>query len=140
MLALLDGSVLLKSLLELVELPSHFARFLLFGLHFANFANGAFHLCVALRHDGARFFSRLVDDGAVLGGDALETCLIVGHDGIEAFLLGADVAALVLPIATVAHDVEQVFVHVHIVATHDFGGLVDDGNGQPDFARYLDGE
>ncbi|OAV64228.1 hypothetical protein Barb6_03343 [Bacteroidales bacterium Barb6] len=66
--------------------------------------------------------------------------LVAGSKLFEFLFLLADVLPLAFPVAFVADDVLQVFVHVNVVAAHFGGGVGYHVLRQPDFAGYLDGK
>ena len=119
---------------------AHLLGFLLLGLHFAYFANGAFYLCIALVDDILCLGACLLDDGPMFLLEGIDACVEVGDDGVEAFLLLVYVVTLVFPVFAVAHDVEQILVHVDVVAAHNLARLVDDLCRQTRLAGNLDGK
>ena len=102
--------------------------------------DGALDLGITGAQDFLGLVAGVMNDLAVLGTDTFKTFVIVCNQLVQAFLLGTNVLALVLPVATVAHDVKQILVHIDVVATHNLAGLVDDLTGQSGLARDLNGK
>ena len=130
----------IEALLELVQLAPKFLGALFLSLFAANLLDGTLNLGVAALQYLLCLGTRVVNDLSMLGTDIVQPLVIVGDHLVEAFFLGAHVLALVLPVAAVAHDVEQVLVHVDIVAAHYLAGLVDHLLRQPRLAGNLDGK
>ena len=129
-----------QALFELVQLAAQFLSAFFLGLLGAYLLDGTLDLGITGAQDFLSLVAGVMNDLAVLGADALKAFVIVGNQLVEAFLLGTNVLALVLPVATVAHDVQQILVHIDVVATHNLAGLVDNLMGQSGLARDLNGK
>ena len=134
------GRLGIQALFEFVKLPAQFLGALFLGLLFAYLLDGTLNLGVAALQYLLCLGTRVVNDLSMLGTDIVQPLVIVGDHLVEALFLGAHVLALVLPVAAVTHDVEQVLVHIDIVAAHYFAGLVDHLLGQTCLAGNLDGK
>ena len=119
---------------------AHLARFFFFGLHLFDLPYGFLNLGIALLEQLLCLVFGFLDDEFVLLGNFLEALVVVGRNLVETFLLLVHVVALVFPVSAVAHDVEQILVHVDVVAAHQLRSLVDDLLRQSDLAGYLDGK
>ena len=130
----------IEALLELIELAPQFLGTLFFCLLCTYFLDGALDLRIASCQDFLRLGTRIVDNLTVLGTNVIQALVIVGDHLIKTLLLSPHVLSLVLPVTAVTHDVEQVLVHVDVVAAHNLAGLVNDRLRQTRLAGNLNGK
>ena len=121
-------------------MATQFLGALFLGLLVSNGLDGTFDLGIAALQNLLCLGTRLMDDLPMLGPDVVQAFVVVSNHLIEPPLLGTHVLSLVFPIAAVAHDVEQVFVHIDVVAAHNLGRLVNDLLRQARLTGNLDGE
>ena len=126
--------------LEIFELTPHLACPGLLGLHLTDGADGILDLGIRGVEQLLCVFLGLGHHIAACGLQLLHLLLIFGDDLLQTFLLLVHLLPLVLPVAFVAHYVEQIFVAVHIVLPHYLRGVVYHILRDADLAGYLDGE
>ena len=133
--------LLLQLLVQLAaergQLLAGLARLFLVGLRLADAADGVLNLCVRAFQKLVCLLLGLAQDGLAAGAELRALVLVVGDDFIQLLLLLADVLALLLPVALVAHDVLQVLVALDIVVAYDVRGIGNDLLGKPYLAGNL---
>ena len=130
----------IETLLEFIKLPTQFLGTFFLGLLLTYLFDGSLDLGIASTKDFLCLGTSIVDNLAMLSPDVVQALVIVGNQLVEMLLLGPHVLALVLPVTAVTHDVEQVFIHIDVVAAHNLACLVDDLLGQTRLTGNLDGK
>ena len=126
------------ALLAFVELSANLFGLFFFGLRALNVVNSALYSRITLFEKFFSFLSSCVNDFASFFVERFGLLVVSFDDGIDFFLLCVDFLSLIFPIAAVARNVEQIFLHIHIVATYDFDGFFTPTLWQTDFASNLD--
>lgn len=128
------------ALFEFVELlAQHLGAFAL-GLRGFNFANGTLDVGIGGCQNILSLSLCSVNDFALSGAYVLQPGVVLLGNLVDALFLIVNFLSFVLPIFSVASDVEQIFVHIYVVAANNLRSLVDNLGREAYLSGNLNGK